>query len=136
MRSFTAVPNDLVRGERRHQHDPHPSDGAFRLYCLILSYCWEPDGVCTATQETLGERLGVSTRTVRTRLIELEDCRLIARTRGGWMKPSTIRPLWLPDRKAASGQDGKPASDKEDGEDNSSTEGSAVVVPLLRERAS
>jgi hypothetical protein len=137
MRNFTAVPNDLVRGDVRHDDGRPLSDGAFRLYCLILSYCRPPANACKATQGTLGARLGVSTKTVRKRLTELEERRLVERERGGWMKPSTIRPLWLPDGKAASGQDRKLASDKEDGEgDNGSTEGNAVVVPLRRRVAS
>jgi helix-turn-helix protein len=132
MRDFTAVPNELVRGEVLLDGERPLSDGAFRLYCLILSYCREPTNVCTAAQTTLGARLGVSTKTVRARLTELEECPLIERRRSGWTKPSTIRPLWLPDGKAASGQDGKLTSYKEDGEDNSSSEGATGVVPLRR----
>ena len=56
------------------------SDGAFRLYALLLKYAQQKDFAYPGV-ERLAQDLGVSTRTILSRLAELEEHKLITRQR-------------------------------------------------------
>jgi hypothetical protein len=58
------------------------SDGAFRLYALLVRLSWKTQEA-RVDQDRLGEYLHRSDDTVRARLRELEDVGLISRTRRG-----------------------------------------------------
>lgn len=135
MRDFTAVPNALIRGEVRHADGRRLSFTAQALYALILDYSRCGDRTCTASQQTLGARLGLTSRAVRTGLRELEQLGLVSCQRKGRAGTNTIVPLLLPEGKSASDHNRTHTSDKEDAqgeEDNVSTKGDTGVVPLRR----
>ena len=67
-KGFTQVPNALLR----HQTI---SPGAKLAYTMLLSYAWQND-FCFPGQETLATDMGVSSRSVRTYLKELEAKKL------------------------------------------------------------
>jgi len=56
------------------------SDGAFRLYALLLKYAQQKDFAYPGV-ERLAQDLGVSTRTILNRLAELEEHKMITRQR-------------------------------------------------------
>ena len=57
------------------------SDGAFRLFCLLLSYCRQPGSFeCWPSQPTLAEQLHTSIRTIRRFLAELEKAGFVTIT--------------------------------------------------------
>jgi Helix-turn-helix domain len=68
-KGFTQVPNALLR----HQTI---SPGAKLAYTMLLSYAWQND-FCFPGQETLATDMGVSSRSVRTYLKELEAKKLL-----------------------------------------------------------
>ncbi len=63
-KGFTQVPNALLRHKSI-------SPGAKLVYTMLLSYAWQND-FCFPGQETLAEDMGVTSRSVRTYLKELE----------------------------------------------------------------
>jgi transposase-like protein len=139
MRDFTAVPNALVRGEIRHPDGRRISVGAQALYALILDYSRGGESTCIASQATLARQLDVTVRWLRTWVRELEQLGLVKCERGGRNGTNRAMPLLVPERQSGSGREGKPTTDKEDAqgeEDNGSTKGDAVVLPLRRELAS
>ncbi len=73
--SFTAISNDIM--------DINMSDGAFRLYCLIESYCYGGKKECFPSQKTLAERLRKSVRTTQRYINELIKLGLITVKRRG-----------------------------------------------------
>jgi hypothetical protein len=66
---FTQVPNHILRSDKI-------SPGAKLAYAMLLSYAWQND-FCFPGQETLAKDMGVSSRSVRTYLKELESKRLL-----------------------------------------------------------
>jgi hypothetical protein len=48
--SFTPISNEIL--------DMNISDGTFRLYCIIQSYCYGDKEECYPSQRTLADRLG------------------------------------------------------------------------------
>lgn len=139
MRNFTAVPNDLVRGEVRHPDGRRIGVGAQALYVLILDYSRAGQSTCTASQATLAEQLDVTVRSLRSWLRELEQLDLVKCQRSGRNGTNRMTPLRRPERQPGSGRERKPAADKEDAqgeEDNGSDEGSTGAVPLRPETAS
>ena len=75
MVNFTMIENDIM--------DKHISDGAFRLYSILKSYCFGNKTTCFPSQETLGKRMRKSVRTIQRYLNELIDASLIKKTRRG-----------------------------------------------------
>jgi DNA-binding MarR family transcriptional regulator len=63
-KGFTQVPNALLRHKAI-------SPGAKLVYTMLLSYAWQND-FCFPGQETLAKDMGVTSRSVRTYLKELE----------------------------------------------------------------
>ncbi len=63
-KGFTQVPNALLRHKSI-------SPGAKLVYTMLLSYAWQND-FCFPGQETLAKDMGVTSRSVRTYLNELE----------------------------------------------------------------
>ena len=63
-KGFTQVPNALLRHKS-------VSPGAKLVYTMLLSYAWQND-FCFPGQETLAKDMGVTSRSVRTYLKELE----------------------------------------------------------------
>ena len=63
-KGFTQVPNALLRHKSI-------SPGAKLAYTMLLSYAWQNDS-CFPGQETLAKDMGVTSRSVRTYLKELE----------------------------------------------------------------
>lgn len=72
---FTAVPNWLLGL-------PRLSDGAFRLYILLLSYAWQHDR-CFPSQSLLAAQMGVRPDAVGRRMRELEGAGLVESRRRG-----------------------------------------------------
>jgi hypothetical protein len=66
---FTQVPNHVLRSDK-------VSPGAKLAYAMLLSYAWQND-FCFPGQETLASDMGVSSRSVRTYLKELESKRFL-----------------------------------------------------------
>ena len=64
-KGFTQVPNHILR-------DADLSTGAKLAYAVILSYAWNND-YCFPGQERLAQDMGVSDRSVRTYIKDLED---------------------------------------------------------------
>lgn len=75
MMGFTLIDNDTMLDTI--------SDGAFRLYCVLQSYCYGEKDICFPSQKTLGEKLRRSVRTVQRYIKELVDARLIEVIRRG-----------------------------------------------------
>jgi hypothetical protein len=72
---FTQVPNFILRNEKI-------SVGAKMAYAMFLSYAWNNE-YCFPGQEKLAKDIGVSERSVRTYLSELEEHQLLTVTRRG-----------------------------------------------------
>ena len=69
------------------------SDGAFRLYCLLLKYAQQSEQ-CWPGEERLAEDLGTSRPTIARRFAELAELRLITRERRvGTSSITWIEPL-------------------------------------------
>jgi DNA-binding transcriptional MocR family regulator len=73
--SFTPISNELL--------DMDMSDGAFRLYCLIQSYCFGDKEQCYPSQRVLASRLRKSVRTVQRYITELIELGLLVVKRRG-----------------------------------------------------
>lgn len=73
--NFTPVSNDII--------NMNMSDGAFRLYCLLQSYCFGEKRECYPSQKTLAEKLRKSVRTVQRYITELIELGLIKVKRRG-----------------------------------------------------
>lgn len=72
---FTLIDNDTMLN--------NISDGAFRLYCVLQSYCYGEKDICFPSQKTLGEKLRRSVRTVQRYIKELVEAKLIEVIRRG-----------------------------------------------------
>lgn len=77
---FTKVPNALLRSSKL-------SPAAKLTYAMLLSYAWQND-FCFPGQERLAADIGVSDRSVRTYLKELEAKGLLKIKQQGLQKPN------------------------------------------------
>lgn len=75
MMGFTLIDNDTML--------ENISDGAFRLYCVLQSYCYGEKDICFPAQKTLGEKLRRSVRTIQRYIKELVEAKLIEVIRRG-----------------------------------------------------
>lgn len=75
MTNFTMIQNEILNLELSGQ--------AFKLYCILKSYCFNNKTTCFPSQKTLSEKLNKSVRTVQRALKELCDCGLITVKRRG-----------------------------------------------------
>jgi hypothetical protein len=104
-RAWTPIPDALT------EHHELP-DGAYRLYVLLATYCWNGDDTCWPSKATLAHRLGVDPRTVHDRLDVLVGLGLVVKhPRRG--KSSEYQLTQLAPRKPASGVGRNGASDEE-----------------------
>lgn len=114
-RGFTRVPNTILRGEYLRPDGKRISPTARLLYALILDASHAGDRACTASEQTLGKRLGgMSERHVRTLVRELQSAGLIVVRREGRGVSNTIFPQVVPERKADSGHDRNGASGEQE----------------------
>lgn len=77
---FTQVPNAILRS-------PDLTPAAKMTYAMLLSYAWQND-YCFPGQERLAGDIGVSDRSVRTYLKELEEKGLLSIRQQGQGKPN------------------------------------------------
>lgn len=77
---FTQVPNAILRS-------PDLTPAAKMTYAMLLSYAWQND-YCFPGQERLANNIGVSDRSVRTYLKELEEKGLLTIRQQGQGKPN------------------------------------------------
>lgn len=103
-RGFTMIPNGILRR-------PDITPGAKLTYMVLLSYAWQDDQTFPG-QERMARDMGVSDRSVRTYLGQLEESGLISITQRGLNKTNLyvihrIGPenISAPDRKKTTGQD-------------------------------
>ena len=75
MRDFTMVQNEILNLELSGQ--------AFKLYCILKSYCFNDKTICFPSQKTLAYRLNKSVRTVQRALKELVKFGLVKIKRRG-----------------------------------------------------
>ena len=75
MKDFTIIKNELL--------DKEISDGAFRLYCILESYCFGDKDTCFPSQKTLGTRLKKCVRTIQRYINELVTAGMIKIKRRG-----------------------------------------------------
>lgn len=75
MTNFTMVENEIF--------DYNISGQAFRLYCLLKSYCFNGNDRCFPSQNTLAKKLNKSIRTVQRNLKELVTAGIITIKRRG-----------------------------------------------------
>ncbi len=80
---FTQVPNVVLR-------NPSISMGAKVAYGVLLSYAWQ-DGSCFPGQERMARDMGVTARSVRTYLAELEKAGIIDIVQRGLNKTNLYR---------------------------------------------
>ena len=93
--------------------DEELSDGAFRLYVLLLKYAQQRGG-CWPGRERLARDLGTTTRTIDRRLAELIERGLITRVQ----RVNQTAITWIEDLETVYADEGKEVPDKnvEDGE--------------------
>lgn len=102
---FTQIPNAVLR-------DPNLSVAARFTYGLLASFAWE-DESCYPGQKRLAADTGVSERSLRTYIEELEAKGLVTVTRRG-LRQTNRYTLHTPSEAAnVADQDRKPASDQE-----------------------
>ncbi|QGU93846.1 winged helix-turn-helix transcriptional regulator [Clostridium bovifaecis] len=75
MTNFTIVQNEILKLKLSGQ--------AFKLYCILKSYCFNNKTTCFPSQKTLSERLNKSVRTVQRAIKELVEAGLIKIKRRG-----------------------------------------------------
>jgi hypothetical protein len=88
---FTQVPNHMLRSDKI-------TPGAKLAYAMLLSYAWQ-NNYCFPGQERLAKDMGVSDRSVRTYLHELETKQILKIRRQGQGRPNVYE---LDVRKTAS----------------------------------
>lgn len=129
------------------------SPNAKLCYIAIASHIWKGgDTVAWPGQQRLAKLIGVSDRSIRTYLTELEDAKLLVIDRRGLnmtnnyyiCKPKTdiLKPLWGADRKQASTQerkrastpDRKQASDKEQAVEQEALNNNHLSAPVPSEQ--
>lgn len=74
MTNYTIIQNDTITSNL--------SNGAFRLYCLLQSMCYNKD-YCFPSQNYLSKKLNKSTKTIQRYLQELYDAKLVKKRRRG-----------------------------------------------------
>lgn len=79
-RGFTQVPNHVLVSDKI-------SPGAKLTYAMLLKYAWQND-YCFPGQNRLAKDMGVTDRSVRTYLNELEEMTFIAIRQRGQGKPN------------------------------------------------
>jgi biotin operon repressor len=79
-KGFTQVPNHILDNGKL-------SPGAKLTYAMLLKYAWQND-YCFPGQERLAKDMGVSDRSVRTYLQELEKADFVAIKQRGLGKPN------------------------------------------------
>jgi hypothetical protein len=79
-KGFTMVPNHVLVSEKI-------SPGAKLAYAMLLKYAWQND-YCFPGQETLAKDMGVTDRSVRTYLEELEAEKFIGIKQRGLGRPN------------------------------------------------
>ena len=79
-KGFTMVPNHVLVSEKI-------SPGAKLAYAMLLKYAWQND-YCFPGQETLAKDMGVTERSVRTYLQELEAEKFIGIKQRGLGRPN------------------------------------------------
>jgi hypothetical protein len=105
---FIQIPQTILK-------DSGLSDGAFRLYCVLLTYCRQKLTAWPG-QETLAEDMGRSVRQVRTLLSQLKDIGLVDWQQNGHSSnryhvfKAPLRSRFTSDRKDSSGLDRKDSS--------------------------
>ena len=87
-KGFTMVPNHLLISNRI-------SPGAKLTYAMLLKYAWQND-YCFPGQERLAKDMGVTDRSVRTYLHELETATFISIMQRGLGKPNLYELNLLP----------------------------------------
>lgn len=92
-RGFTQVPNHVLESSKI-------SPGAKLAYAMLLKYAWQ-NNFCFPGQQRLGRDMGVTDRSVRTYLQELELNQLVQIKRRGLGKPNLYE-LNLTHRKPSS----------------------------------
>lgn len=80
---FTQIPNGVLR-------DPRISTGAKVCYGVLLSYAWQKDR-CFPGQDRLAFDIGVSVRSVRTYLRELEQLGIVLVEQRGLTRTNVYR---------------------------------------------
>lgn len=75
MMNFTMIGNDIMC--------TNISNGAFRLYVILKSYCYGKKTTCFPSQITLGERMRKSVKTIQRYLNELIAAKLVKKQRRG-----------------------------------------------------
>lgn len=75
MTNYTLIDNSIITS--------NVSNGAFRLYIVLSSYCFGNKSTCFPSQNTLAEKLNKSVRTIQRYLKELILKGLIAKRRRG-----------------------------------------------------
>lgn len=75
MNNYTIIDNNLITS--------NISDGAYRLYTLLLSMAYGDKNTCYPSQVYLSEKLHKSIRTIQRYLNELISAKLIAKRRRG-----------------------------------------------------
>ena len=79
-KGFTMVPNHVLVSDKI-------SPGAKLAYAMLLKYAWQ-DNYCFPGQQTLAEDMGVTDRSVRTYLQELEAAAFVGIKHQGLGKPN------------------------------------------------
>lgn len=79
-KGFTMIPNHVLVSDK-------VSPGAKLAYAMLLKYAWEKD-FCYPGQETLAKEMGVSDRSVRTYLQELQAEKFINIKQQGQGRPN------------------------------------------------
>src|SRR5260370_35220823 len=74
-KGYTMVPNHVLVSDK-------VSPGAKLAYAMLLKYAWQDD-FCYPGQERLAKEMGVTDRSVRTYLQELEAQKVITNTKQG-----------------------------------------------------
>ncbi|QAT40992.1 helix-turn-helix domain-containing protein [Clostridium sp. JN-9] len=76
MNNFTMIPNEIMSNK-------NISHGAFKLYCILNSYCYGSKDTCFPSQNTLAQRMNKCIRTIQRYLKELiENGIIIIKRRG------------------------------------------------------
>lgn len=76
MTNFTMIPNEIISNK-------NISQGSFKLYCILNSYCYGNKDTCFPCQKTLAEQMKKCIRTIQRYLKELMESGIIKIKRRG-----------------------------------------------------
>lgn len=110
------------------------SHGAKLLWAVLAGFAWQ-DECCYPGQQRIADDLGVSIRTMRTWLRELEKAELVTVIRRGLKKTNLylLRKVADPDRKQAADQERQQVADKVEAEEvEAETTNGGVVDEVFR----